>query len=163
VAERARMLRAHGSRRKYYNEAIGYNSRLDTLQAALLRVKLPRVDAWNEARRQVASRYNELLAGLLGLVLPEVSEGHVFHQYTVRVLGGKRDEVQRALEAQGIGTMVYYPVPLHRLPVYTHMGLSLPEAERAAQEVLSLPMGPALDLERQVWVTQALEKSVGFL
>jgi len=163
VAEWARMLRAHGSKRKYYNEAIGYNSRLDALQAAFLRVKLPHVDAWNEARRRVASRYNELLAGLPGLVLPEVSEGHVFHQYTVRVLGGKRDEVQRALEGQGIGTMVYYPVPLHRLPVYAHMGLSLPEAERAAQEVLSLPMGPALDLESQVWVTKALEEGIGSL
>jgi len=71
--------------------------------------------------------------------------------------------VQRALEGQGIGTMIYYPVPLHRLPVYAHMGLSLPEAERAAQEVLSLPMGPALDLESHVRVTQALEESVGFL
>jgi dTDP-4-amino-4,6-dideoxygalactose transaminase len=156
------MLRAHGSRRKYYNEAVGYNSRLDALQAALLRVKLPRVDAWNEARRQVALRYNELLSDIPGLVLPEVSPGHVFHQYTVRI-PGRRDEVQRALEAQGIGTMVYYPVPLHRLPVYAHMGLSLPEAERAAQEVLSLPMGPALDLESHVRVTQALEESVEFL
>jgi dTDP-4-amino-4,6-dideoxygalactose transaminase len=156
VAERARMLRAHGSRRKYYNEAVGYNSRLDALQAALLRVKLPRVDAWNEARRQVASRYNELLAGLPGLVLPEVSPGHVFHQYTVRVLGG-RDRVAEALAREGVGTMVYYPVPLHRLPVYAHMGAALPEAERAAREVLSLPIGPHLNPSSQEGVSEALK------
>jgi dTDP-4-amino-4,6-dideoxygalactose transaminase len=155
VAEKARMLRVHGSRRKYYNEAVGYNSRLDALQAALLRVKLPRVDTWNEARRQVALRYNELLSDIPGLVLPGVSPGHVFHQYTVRI-PGRRDEVQRALEAQGIGTMVYYPVPLHRLPVYAHIGLSLPQAERASEEVLSLPMGPALDAENLSRVREAL-------
>ncbi|WP_448377634.1 DegT/DnrJ/EryC1/StrS family aminotransferase, partial [Fervidobacterium sp.] len=111
---------------------------------------------WNEARRQVALRYNELLAGLPGLVLPEVSEGHVFHQYTVRVLGGKRDEVRRALEAQGIGTMVYYPIPLHRLPPYAPRGFSLPEADRASGEVLSLPMGPTLDAESLGRVREAL-------
>jgi dTDP-4-amino-4,6-dideoxygalactose transaminase len=155
VAERARMLRAHGSRRKYYNERVGYNSRLDALQAAFLRVKLRHVDAWNEARRQVASRYNELLAGLPGLVLPEVSPGHVFHQYTVRVLGG-RDRVAEALAREGVGTMVYYPVPLHRLPVYAHMGAALPEAERAAREVLSLPMGPFLTREQAHGVAIAL-------
>jgi dTDP-4-amino-4,6-dideoxygalactose transaminase len=118
------------------------------------------VDAWNEARRQVASRYNELLSDIPGLVLPEVSPGHVFHQYTVRI-PGRRDELQRALEAQGIGTMVYYPVPLHRLPVYAHLGFSLPEAERASQEVLSLPIGPALDLEVQVRAEEGLRKAVG--
>jgi dTDP-4-amino-4,6-dideoxygalactose transaminase len=159
VAEKARMLRAHGSRRKYYNEAIGYNSRLDALQAALLRVKLPYVDAWNEARRQVALRYNELLSDVPGLVLPEVSPGHVFHQYTVRI-HGRRDEVQRALEGQGIGTMIYYPVPLHRLPVYAHIGLSLPQAERASEEVLSLPMGPALSQKSQVEVVEGVRKAL---
>ena len=156
VADLARMLRAHGSRRKYYNERVGYNSRLDALQAAFLRVKLRHVDAWNEARRQVASRYNELLAGLSGLVLPEVSPGHVFHQYTVRVLGG-RNRVAEALAREGVGTMVYYPVPLHRLPVYAHMGAALPEAERAAREVLSLPIGPHLNPSSQEGVSEALK------
>jgi len=156
VAERARMLRAHGSRRKYYNEAVGYNSRLDALQAALLRVKLPRVDAWNEARRQVAVRYNELLSDIPGLVLPEVSPGHAFHQYTVRI-PGRRDRVAEALAREGVGTMVYYPVPLHRLPVYAHMGVALPEAERAAREVLSLPIGPHLNPSSQEGVSEALK------
>jgi dTDP-4-amino-4,6-dideoxygalactose transaminase len=160
VAERARMLRAHGSRRKYYNEAVGYNSRLDALQAAFLRVKLRHVDGWNEARRQVASRYNELLAGLPGLVLPEVSPGHVFHQYTVRVLGG-RDRVAEALAREGVGTMVYYPVPLHRLPVYAHMGAALSEAERAAREVLSLPMGPFLTEKGIAAIANAFRRACG--
>ncbi|WP_243089950.1 DegT/DnrJ/EryC1/StrS family aminotransferase [Thermus neutrinimicus] len=145
VAELARMLRAHGSRRKYFNEMVGYNSRLDALQAAILRVKLPHVDRWNEKRRQVARRYNQLLSGIPDLVLPEVSEGHVFHQYTVRILGGKRDMVQQALAEAVIGTMVYYPIPLHRLPVYGYPEGALPLAERAAGEVLSLPMGPFLE------------------
>jgi dTDP-4-amino-4,6-dideoxygalactose transaminase len=160
VADRARMLRAHGSRRKYYNEAVGYNSRLDALQAAFLRVKLRHVDAWNEARRQVALRYNELLSDIPGLVLPEVSPGHVFHQYTVRVLGG-RDLVAEALAREGVGTMVYYPVPLHRLPVYDHMGVALPEAERAAREVLSLPMGPFLTEKGIAAIANAFRRACG--
>ncbi|MEJ5336112.1 MAG: DegT/DnrJ/EryC1/StrS family aminotransferase [Thermus sp.] len=156
VAGLARMLRAHGSKRKYYNEMVGYNSRLDALQAAILRVKLPHVDRWNEKRRQVAERYNQLLAGTPGLVLPEVSEDHVFHQYTVRILGGKRDRVQQALAEAGIGTMVYYPVPLHRLPVYGYPEGAFPEAERGAAEVLSLPMGPFLE-------DATLERVAGYL
>ncbi len=156
VAELARMLRAHGSRRKYYNETVGYNSRLDALQAAILRVKLPHVDRWNAERRKVAERYNQLLAGTPGLVLPEVSEGHVFHQYTVRVLEGQRDRVKQALAEAGIGTMVYYPVPLHRLPVYGYSEGVFPEAERAATEVLSLPMGPFVGVKEQERVAQHL-------
>ncbi|RTH03485.1 erythromycin biosynthesis sensory transduction protein eryC1 [Thermus scotoductus] len=158
VATLGRMLRAHGSKRKYYNETVGYNSRLDALQAAILRVKLPRVDTWNQARRQVALRYNELLADVPGLVLPEVSEGHVFHQYTVRVLNGKRDEVQQRLDVQGISTLVYYPVPLHRLPVYGYPSGSFPWAERLATEVLSLPIWPQMGLEAQAWVAQVLAR-----
>lgn len=144
VAEIARMLRVHGSRRKYFNEMVGYNSRLDALQAAILRVKLPHVDRWNERRRQVAERYNQLLSGVPGLVLPEISEGHVFHQYTVRILGGKRDAVQQLLAEAGIGTMVYYPIPLHLLPVYRYPESSFLEVERVTGEVLSMPISPFL-------------------
>ena len=139
----ARMLRAHGSRRKYHNEMVGYNSRLDALQAAFLRVKLKHVDAFNARRREVAARYNDLLQGVPGLVLPPLTEGHVFHQYTVRIPVG-RDQVAEELASKGIGTMVYYPVPLHRLPVYGYPEGTFPEAERASREVLSLPMGPFL-------------------
>ncbi|MGI9080414.1 MAG: DegT/DnrJ/EryC1/StrS family aminotransferase [Acidimicrobiales bacterium] len=146
VAERARMLRSHGGRRKYHNEMLGYNSRLDELQAALLRRKLPRLDAANAGRRRVAARYDAALAGVGGVVRPVVGSGltHVFHQYTVRVPAARRDDVAARLRQDGIATMVYYPVPVHLLPVYRGQELRLPEAERAAGEVLSLPIWPEM-------------------
>ena len=147
VAELARMLRAHGAKRKYHNELVGYNSRLDELQAAVLRVKLRRVDAYNQYRREVARAYGEALRDCPGVEPPyEAPYGrHVYHQYTVRIRGKDRDAVAEALARAGIGTMVYYPVPLHRLPVYRDLGARAPQAEQAAREVLSLPMGPKLD------------------
>ena len=161
VAERVRMLRAHGSRTKYFNEVIGYNSRLDALQAAILRVKLPHIDHWNAARRLVARRYNALLEGVPGIVIPDVQEGYVFHQYTIRVLDGKRDAVRRFLADRGIATMVYYPVPLHRLPVYSTPPGEFPEAERAASEVLSLPIWPKLPPAVLHEVAYAVREAVG--
>ena len=149
VADRARRLRDHGSARRYENETLGYNSRLDALQAALLRVKLPHLDANNEARRAAAVRYGELFADVDGVVAPEVVSGHVFHQYTIRVLGGRRDAVQAALAAAGIGSMIYYPIPCHRLPVYAERGIVMPVAERLAAEVLSLPIWPAIEAAAQ--------------
>ena len=145
VAEMARALRAHGARKKYHNEMLGYNSRLDALQAALLRVKLRHIDEWNERRRAVAARYHEALAGVEGLVLPVEAEyaHHVYHQYTVRVKHGRRDALRARLAEAGIGTMVYYPVPVHRLPVYAWPEGSLPQAEAAAEEVVALPIFPA--------------------
>ncbi|MBE3550231.1 MAG: pleiotropic regulatory protein [Brockia lithotrophica] len=162
VAERVRMLRAHGSRRKYVNEMIGYNSRLDALQAAILRIKLPHIDRWNAARRLVARRYNALLEGIPGIVIPDVQEGYVFHQYTIRVLGGKRDAVRRFLADRGIATMVYYPVPLHRLPVYATPSGEFPEAERAASEVLSLPIWPKLPPSTLHEVAHAVREAIGY-
>jgi len=162
VAEDARMLRVHGSRKKYYNEAIGYNSRLDELQAAILRVKLPHVKAWNEGRRRVAAVYDELLRGIPGLLTPGQAPyaKHVYHQYTVRVLNGRRDEVQQKLAAEGIDTMVYYPMPLHRLPVYRDLGYALPNSERAAAEVLSLPMWPELPRDAQERTALVLRRAL---
>lgn len=161
LATEARKLRAHGGLKKYHNETVGYNSRLDALQAALLRVKLPHTAEANRSRRTAAARYGELLGDVDGLVVPEVSPGHVFHQYTVRVLGGRRDAVQAALDAQGIQTMVYYPVPIHRLPVYAHAGYpSFPVAERLAGEVLSLPIGPHISSEAQARVAEALRSAL---
>jgi dTDP-4-amino-4,6-dideoxygalactose transaminase len=160
VAEQARMLRAHGSRKKYHNEVVGYNSRLDTLQAAILLVKLPHLERYNQARRAIAQRYNEGLAGLEGLIPPALTPGHVFHQYTVRILGNRRDAVQARLAELGIGTMVYYPVPLHRLPIYQPLGLHLPESERAAAEVLSLPIWPQMQPEAQRAVIEAVRAAV---
>ncbi len=146
TAETARMLRAHGSRRRYENETLGYNSRLDEMQAALLRVMLPHLDRHNDARRQVASWYGALLHDVEDVVVPTEGRGthHVYHQYTVRVIDGRRDVVKKALDVAGIATAIHYTVPAHRLPVYDGSG-QLPVAEAAATEVLSLPMGPTLD------------------
>jgi dTDP-4-amino-4,6-dideoxygalactose transaminase len=161
LADTARMLRAHGGKHKYHNELLGYNSRLDALQAALLRVKLPHLEDANAARRAVAARYNAALGGLDGVVVPPITGGHVFHQYTVRILDGRRDAVAAALDAQGVQTMVYYPVPVHRLPVYADAGYgAFPVAEQLSTEVLSLPIGPTLSAEAcdrvAELVTQAL-------
>ena len=162
IAEAARMLRVHGARRKYYNEVIGYNSRLDELQAAILRVKLPHLDEWNEGRRRAAERYGELLRGVAGVVspsgTPEVK--HVYHQYTVRIADGRRDEVQKRLADAGMGTMVYYPVPVHRLPVYAEPGCDLPAAEAASREALSLPIWPEISREAQERVAACLRRAL---
>jgi len=162
VAERVRMLRAHGSRKKYFNEMIGYNSRLDALQAALLRVKLPHIDRWNAARRMVARRYNALLEGIPGVVIPDVQEEYVFHQYTIRIMGGKRDAVRRFLANRGVATMVYYPIPLHRLPVYTASAGDFLEADRAASEVLSLPIWPKLPPATLHEVAHAVREAMAY-
>jgi dTDP-4-amino-4,6-dideoxygalactose transaminase len=157
LAERMRMLRTHGSKRKYENEMIGYNSRLDELHAAILRVKLPHIDEWNEARRSAARRYGDLLAEAAGVIPPDVSEGHVFHQYTVRIPGGRRNGVRQALASRGIQTMVYYPVPCHRLPVYAKGGAHMHVADDLASEVLSLPLWPRMDPIVQQRVATELE------
>jgi len=148
VAEMARMLRAHGAKKKYQNELLGYNSRLDALQAAVLRVKLRHIDAFNEARRNLARTYTARLAELEGVTPPyEDPYGmHVYHQYTVRIADGRRDAVAAGLAERGVGTMIYYPTPVHRLPVYDRPEGCCPLAEAAADEVLSLPMGPRLEL-----------------
>jgi dTDP-4-amino-4,6-dideoxygalactose transaminase len=151
IAEMAKMLRVHGSKKKYFNEVVGYNSRLDEVQAAILRVKLHHIEEMNEGRRRVAERYEELLRDVPGVetssVLPEVK--HVYHQYTVRVKAGQRDFLQEKLAARGISTMVYYPVPVHRLPIYADLQVKLPEAEAAATEVISLPIWPQMPAEVQ--------------
>lgn len=156
LAETARMLRTHGSKKKYYNEVCGYNSRLDALQAAVLRVKLPHIDVYNAGRRAVARRYSEAMAEVDGLVVPEVVDGHVFHQYTVRITNGRRDAMQAALKEQGVETMVYYPVPCHQLPIYADRHLHLPIAENLSQEVLSLPIWPQMSLGVQERVIDAV-------
>jgi dTDP-4-amino-4,6-dideoxygalactose transaminase len=161
LADAARALRSHGGRKKYHNETVGYNSRLDALQAALLRVKLPHVHANNAGRRAAAERYDALLAGLDGVVRPEVADGHVFHQYTVRVLDGRRDAVHDALADAGVQTMVYYPIPIHRLPVYAALALGpFPVSERLAGEALSLPIGPTIAPDTQARVAEALRHAL---
>lgn len=145
LAEELRVLRNHGSRARYHHHVIGYNCRLDDMQAAVLRVKLKHLDRLNALRREKAQGYNRRLAGR-GLVLPaEHGQGlHVYHQYTVR--SPQRDAIKAALDAASIGSMIYYPIPLHRQEIYAQAGASqsLPHSERVAAEVLSLPMFPML-------------------
>ena len=158
LADLARALRVHGGRKKYHNEMLGYNSRLDELQAAMLRVKLPHLDAWNEGRRRVAQTYRRLLEPHPGILAPAVVEGHVFHQYTVRVPGCDRDRIKVRLAAEGVETMVYYPVPCHRLEAYaqSHARVTCPRAERLCAEVLSLPIWPEMAEADQAAVVRAL-------
>lgn len=163
LADRARSLRGHGGRVKYYHEELGVNSRLDEVQAAILRVKFPHLEHWIAARRAVAQRYNAAFADL-GVPLPEEPSGarHVYHQYTIRVRD--RDAVQEALKAAGVQTMVYYPVPLHLQKVHAMLGLgegSFPHSERAAREVISIPMYPELSEQAQQTVIDAVKAAVG--
>lgn len=138
-----RVLRNHGSAKKYYATEQGWNSRLDEIQAAILRVKLRHLDNWGLARRKNATSYNQLLKGIPGVVTPVEAPWaeHVYHQYTIRIVN--RDRVQSALTEQNIGTTVYYPTPMHLQPVFAQLGYregDLPEAEKAVKEVLSLPI-----------------------
>lgn len=158
VAQMARKLRTHGTERRDRNEMIGYNSRLDEIQAAVLRVKLPHVEHWNRERRRAAATYRRLLSDVPGVATPIVEHyaDHAFNQYTIRVTGGDRDRVQQSLSELGIGTMVYYSTPVHRLPVYASQAVELPVAESAAREVLSLPIGPMLSNNAIARVAQGL-------
>lgn len=159
LAELARMYRAHGGKNKYFNQYVGYNSRLDELQAAILRVKLPHIDPWNARRGAVASAYAIELAKISSIVVPEQIEGHVFHQYTVRVRGDIRGKVVNELSNAGVSTAVYYPTPIHRLPVYhkDYSHVTLPVAERAANEVISLPIWP----EMMPWQVEEVCSAIG--
>jgi len=166
-----RRLRNHGSPRRYIHEELGWNSRLDALQAAILRVKLKYVERWNEARRQRAMKYDQLFAaaGLTStseqpenaapIQLPPTAAKahHVFHQYVVRAF--RRDELREFLTARQIGTEVYYPLPLHLQPAFAYLGYregDFPQAERAAAEVLALPMFPELTEDEQRWVVKSI-------
>jgi len=160
VAETAQMLRKHGGKNKYHNEVLGYNSRLDALQAAILKVKLPYVDEYNRSRLTIARRYNNLLGECDGVEVPTIMDGHVFHQYTIRVKEGRRNELEEELADQEIGHKVYYPVSCHQLPVYEDHGYHLPQAEQASEEVLSLPMWPQADAEVQERVAKIVKRAL---
>ena len=140
-------LRTHGSRRTYYHEIVGYNSRLDALQAAVLRAKLPHLEAWSAARRRNAAYYDAAFADVAEIGTPWVDPANtsIYNQYTIRV--SRRDELQAYLKELGIGSNVYYPLPLHLQPCFAYLGYAegqCPEAEKAAREVLSLPVFPEL-------------------
>ncbi|MHB0976689.1 MAG: DegT/DnrJ/EryC1/StrS family aminotransferase [Candidatus Aquicultorales bacterium] len=146
LADRIRLLRDHGSPKRYFHAALGYNSRLDAIQAVVLSIKLSHLDAWNDARRGLADRYSKSLEHL-GITVPSSSDSgsHAYHLYTCR--SRARDAIVGELQKRSIGCGVYYPLPLHLQEVYRKLGYhkgSLPEAERAAGEVFSLPMYPEL-------------------
>jgi len=164
--DQARLISNHGSRKKYHNEVIGVNSRLDAMQAAILRAKLPHLDAFTKARQEAAGRYDALLEGVSEIQTPHrASYGtHVFHQYTIRVLGNdadKRDALMSHLKSAGIPSYVYYPIPLHLLPIYRDNPAScrvgdLTQTMIAANEVLSLPMHTELTAEQQEQIADAI-------
>jgi dTDP-4-amino-4,6-dideoxygalactose transaminase len=163
LAERLRVLRNYGSRVKYVNLERGYNSRLDELQAAFLRVKLPRLDAWNERRRVLAARYTDKLAGIAGLGLPRAPQWAepVWHLYVVRT--PRRADLIKALEKAGIGSLIHYPIPPHLQQAYADLALpkgSFPLAETLAETVLSLPMGPHMKVEAIDEVAQAVRSAL---
>jgi dTDP-4-amino-4,6-dideoxygalactose transaminase len=161
LAGRIRLLRNYGSRERYVHEAAGVNSRLDEIQAAVLRARLARLDEWNARRVAIAARYRRELAGL-DLRLPEVAgdREHVWHLFTVG--HARRDALRARLEAAGIGTLIHYPVPPHRQAAYADLGIrdeDVPVAARQATETLSLPMGPHLTDEQAVRVVEAIVRA----
>ena len=161
LAERARRIANHGAARKYFHTEVGINSRLDAMQAAILRVKLRHLPAWTTARRLAAAVYDDHFADLPEVTRPPRASGarHVFHQYTLRV--ADRDAVADGLRERGIPTMVYYPVPLHEMPPYAAGARGpLPETERACREVLSLPMHPHLSQDDLARVASAVRDLV---
>jgi dTDP-4-amino-4,6-dideoxygalactose transaminase len=160
LAQKIRMLRAHGWRKKYYPEILGYNSRLDELQAAILRVKLRYVDPWNQQRRTIASRYTARLSRMgLGIPMETASARHVYHLYTIRL--AERERIQRELKSAGIASDVYYPQPLHLTEPCRNFGYQpgdFPVAEQASRELLSLPLYPEMTEEQQNSVMDNLER-----
>ena len=163
LAERLRVLRNYGSRVKYVNLERGFNSRLDELQAAFLRVKLGHLDRWNERRRRVAARYDDKLAGIPGLGLPRTPQWAepVWHLYVVRT--PRRAELMKALEQAGIGALIHYPIPPHLQAAYADLGLpkgAFSLAEQLADRVLSLPMGPHVTAEQVDEVAAAVRRSL---
>ena len=157
VAERARLLRNHGMTQQYLHHLVGFNSRMDELQAAVLLVKLRHLDRWNQARRERAAYYSELLADV-PQVTPPVADPrgeHAFHQYVIRA--PRRDDLLEHLRSHGVGARVFYPRPLHLQPCFAELGYregDLPEAERASREVLALPLYPELRAREQEYVVE---------
>jgi dTDP-4-amino-4,6-dideoxygalactose transaminase len=161
LADRVRLLRGHGARPKYVHHAVGGNFRIDALQAAALRVKLPHLSHWTEARRLHATRYRQLFAASPRIppevVLPADDPAHIYNQFVIRA--PRRDELRKHLEMSGVGTEVYYPMPFHLMPCFKDLGYgegSFPEAERASRESLAIPVGPGLTAGDQAYVVDQI-------
>jgi len=169
LAEQLRLLRVHGMEPRYYHDVVGINSRLDSIQAAILRVKLPHLDTWTTQRQENAARYGELFAaaGLADRVTVPADETrgrHVWNQYVIRIKGGQRDALRKHLADHNVGTEIYYPVPLHLQKCFAHLGWrhgDLPATERAADETLALPIFPELQREEQETVVGRIAEFFG--
>ncbi len=162
LAEELRALREHGQSTRYYHPVVGYNARLDEIQAAILRIKLRRLPGWNTRRRELARTYEKLLAGS-GVITPEIPSGerHVFYVYCIRVPNGRRDDLRKYLGERGIGTQIHYPVPIHLQQSAEFLGYrkgDLPVTERLAPEVLSIPMYPELTDDQVDRVTTSIRE-----
>lgn len=163
LAKKLLALRVHGAEQKYYHRFVGLNSRLDGFQGAVLRVKLPHLDKWTEKRRANADNYRRMFTDLglteqIGVPGDSENNKHIYNQYVIRV-PHKRDELRTFLTAKGIGTDIYYPVPLHQQECFAYLGYSagdLPEAEKAARETMALPIYPELRIEHQQYVTETI-------
>lgn len=166
LADKIRTLRMHGAKPKYYHHVIGYNSRLDTIQAAILGVKLNHLEEWTTKRRENARFYSTALSNIDELETPQIAEGrrHIFNQYTIRVKKGMRDKLKEFLEGQGISTAIYYPLPLHLQPCFSFLGYKkgdFPAAEKASEEVLSVPVYPELKKEEREYVVDKILEFFG--
>lgn len=167
LMEIAEMLRKHGGKDKYNVKHVGYNARLDTLQAAIILAKMNYIEDFNTKRSQAAKVYNEELRDVSGVILPqtttETENDHVYHQYTLRVQNNNRDKLGAYLKEEGIDTMIYYPVPLHKMAVFENRSESagsFTETERVAKEVLSLPISPLITKDEQLRVCEVIKKGV---
>ena len=171
VAQKMRSLRNYGAPRKYYHTDLGSNSRLDTLQAAVLNVKLPYLERWNQSRSRAAQYYNDLLAplrsrGIISIENPS-GTGNIYHLYVIRILETcaiNRDTLQQKLQASGIQTGIHYPIPCHLQPAYQHLGYrpgDFPQTEALCQQILSLPMYPGLSTDFIERIVAAVESAVG--
>ncbi|MBI5187642.1 MAG: DegT/DnrJ/EryC1/StrS family aminotransferase [Nitrospirae bacterium] len=161
VADTIRKLRNHGSKGSYRHESVGFNSRLDELQAGILLVKLKHIDEYNRKRRQNAALYNELLSGKVKCPVEKDGAYHVYHQYTI--MSERRDEIQKRLKGNGVSSVIYYPVPLHLQEALNFLGYKngdLPVAEKAAREVLSLPIYPELEESAIVKIAEIIRDTV---
>ncbi len=169
IADRLRLLANHGMRPRYYHQEVGINSRLDAIQAAILNAKMNHVALYSEQRRENAVRYRKLMleAGLSSSIsipstLPRC--GHVWNQFTIRVPGGRRDDVRKQLADMNVGSEVYYPIPLHQQECFSYLSdgnCPLPETEKAASEVLSLPIFPELTAAEQAYAVNCLAQILG--
>ena len=161
TAQKMRMVANHGMQKRYYHDIIGVNSRLDSMQAAILNVKLPHLDTYNEKRRKAADLYDQRLKDIPQVTIPlRVSwSDHVFHQYTIRVADGKRDDLQTYLAGESIPSMIYYPVPMHEQVAFNKIvrrRVPLTNTEKVSKDVLSLPMHPDLTVDQVDFICEKI-------